>query len=210
MKHYEECLEAQHELIRLLGDLGFLISWKKVISPTHKLPFLGVTIDTSTCTLSLDEAKLSRQKTKVECFRDKTRANMRQLQSLAGSLNWACQAVRGGRFFLRRVLDVIKRLRAPAHKAKLDTSFKEDVMWWLKYLCIFNGVVYYRVSDAHYNPNSIKSQERLRRGTSDKIIVAGPATRRPYDFKLFLKNDTNKRQLCQLLLQVWGNPCAKS
>ena len=72
------------------------------------------------------------------------------MQSLAGSLNWACQAVRGGRFFLRRVIDVINRLKAPAHKARLGVSFQEDVNWWLRYLSVFNDVVFYRVADNRY------------------------------------------------------------
>lgn len=61
-----------------------------------------------------------------------------------------------------------------------------------------------------YHEDSIKSQERLRRGTSEKILLAGPATRKPYDFKMFLANDENKKQLCQLLLQVWGSQQAAS
>ena len=58
-------------------------------------------------------------------------------------------------------------------------------------------------TDSYY-PESIKAQERQRRGSSEKIILPGPATRKPYDFKMFLTNDDNKKQLCQLLLQVWS------
>ena len=149
-KSYSECLEAQHVLLGLLIKLGFLISWKKVLGPMCKLPFLGIMIDTTSCTLSLEEAKVSALKMKLTLFQEKKRASKRQLQSLAGSLNWACQAVRGGRFFLRRVIDVINRLKAPAHKARLGVSFQEDVNWWLRYLSVFNGVVFYRVADIRY------------------------------------------------------------
>lgn len=61
-----------------------------------------------------------------------------------------------------------------------------------------------------YHPESIKSQERLRRGSSEKIILAGPATRKPYDFKTILANDENKKQFCQLLLRVWSDQQAAS
>ena len=37
------------------------------------------------------------------------------------------------------------------------------------------------------------------------IILSGPATRKPFDFKIFFANDDNKKQLCQLLLRVWGD-----
>ena len=62
-------------------------------------------------------------------------------------------------------------------------------------------------TDSYY-PDSIKSQERLRLGYSQKLIVDGPATRKPVDFKFFLANEENKRQLCQLLLRVWGSEVA--
>lgn len=34
-----------------------------------------------------------------------------------------------------------------------------------------------------YQPDSIKAQERLRRGFTEKYIIDGPNTRKPYDFK---------------------------
>ena len=54
-----------------------------------------------------------------------------------------------------------------------------------------------------YHPDSIKAQERLRRGCSEKLILEGVATRAPPDFKVFLCNEENKLQLCQMLLKVW-------
>ena len=50
----------------------------------------------------------------------------------------------------------------------------------------------------------------MRRGCSEKFIVDGPATRKPVDFKLFLTNEDNKLQLCQLLLKVWQSKEAVS
>ncbi|XP_033936002.1 LOW QUALITY PROTEIN: uncharacterized protein [Pseudochaenichthys georgianus] len=51
-------------------------------------------------------------------------------------------------------------------------------------------------STDRYHPGSIQAQESLRRGSSEKILLAGPATRKPYDFKMFLTNDDNEKQLC--------------
>ena len=62
-----------------------------------------------------------------------------------------------------------------------------------------------------YQVDSIKAQERLRRGCSEKLIVEGIiATRKPADFKVFLANEDNKLQLCQILLKVWGDKQAIS
>ena len=61
-----------------------------------------------------------------------------------------------------------------------------------------------------YHADSIKAQERLRRGFSQRYIIEGKSTRKPVDFKLFLANEENKLQFCQLLLRVWGDKAAAS
>ncbi|KAJ8348897.1 hypothetical protein SKAU_G00274860 [Synaphobranchus kaupii] len=58
-------------------------------------------------------------------------------------------------------------------------------------------------STDNYEHESIKAQERLRRGFGEKCIIVGPKTVRAPEFKLFLANEDNKKQLCQLLYKVW-------
>ena len=41
-------------------------------------------------------------------------------------------------------------------------------------------------STDRYDENSVKGQERLRRGVSEKFIIDGPATRKPVDWKVLL------------------------
>ena len=64
-------------------------------------------------------------------------------------------------------------------------------------------------TDSHH-PQYIKTLERLRRGSSETIILAGPSTRKPYDCKMFRANDDNKKELCHLLLLVWSAQQAAS
>ena len=94
---YEECKEALLYLISLVRKLGLRVSWEKGISPTKQVTFLGVDIDTKDCVLSLGADKLNMLHEKLKAFKHRQRATKMQLQSLAGSLNWACQVVRGGR-----------------------------------------------------------------------------------------------------------------
>ncbi|CAH1773854.1 unnamed protein product [Owenia fusiformis] len=61
-----------------------------------------------------------------------------------------------------------------------------------------------------YYAESIKAQERQRRGSSQKYILDGSATRKPSDFKVFLANEDNKTQLSELLLRVCGSKEAAS
>jgi len=54
-----------------------------------------------------------------------------------------------------------------------------------------------------YLRDSVKCQERQRRGCGDTLLIEGINTRRPADFKSFLKNDLNKQQLFALMHKVW-------
>ena len=61
-----------------------------------------------------------------------------------------------------------------------------------------------------YDEHSIKAQERARRGSGEKLLIDGPATNIPKEFKIFLSNDENKVQLCNMLKKVWGSTKASS
>ena len=59
-----------------------------------------------------------------------------------------------------------------------------------------------------YHQDSIKSQELVHRRCREFCILQGSATRKPKDFKAFMANDENKRQLYKVLLQVWSSYAA--
>ena len=136
---YDDCNTAFQTLIQLLQDLGFDISWKKVVPPTQCLTFLGIEIDSVRQMVRLPDNKLAEFKEVISNFTNKKRASKRQLQQLAGKLNWACRVVHGGRTFLRRILDMLNSLKRPHHKARLNAACKLDLMWWKNFLHTFNG-----------------------------------------------------------------------
>ena len=84
---------------------------------------------------------------------------------------------------------------------KLSQTFGQLAM------CLFNMLP--RVKQVHfltnsYHPHSIKSPERARRGRSQTIILAGRESPLPLDWKNFLHNEENKRQLFQFILSEWS------
>ena len=58
-----------------------------------------------------------------------------------------------------------------------------------------------------YKANSVKTMERIRRGTSNKLLIGGPKTKKPVDWKEFLKNSDNKKRFIEILLEVWSRVC---
>ena len=90
-----ECLAAFECLLQLLQDLGFSISWHKVMEPITRLIFLGTELDTIRQCMSLPASKLVELQDLVMQFHMHVRASKRQLQQIAGKLNWACHVLYG-------------------------------------------------------------------------------------------------------------------
>ena len=55
----EACQAAFDALLALLQNLGFSISWHKVVPPTQRLVFLGIFLDTVECSMALPADKLN-------------------------------------------------------------------------------------------------------------------------------------------------------
>lgn len=147
--NYDTCLKGQHVLIALLRDLGFAISWPKVVGPTQKLVFLGIEINTNEMTVALPSQKVNALQELLFGFRTKKRASCKQLQSLAGKLNWACQVIKCGRSYVRSIFDAIKPLCMPYHKARLSDTLKEDIQWWIMALKTSPGKAVFYNPEVH-------------------------------------------------------------
>lgn len=57
-----------------------------------------------------------------------------------------------------------------------------------------------------YHTDSIKAIERQRRGSSAPLLLKGPKTRVPRDWKSFLANDDNKKNFIKLICDEWTKP----
>ena len=133
-----ECAAALQILVQLVRKLGFQINWNKVVDPTTKLTFLGIEIDSVNMTLRLPDEKLHQVREELALFQKRTRASKKQLQSLAGKLNFCASVVYGGRVYSRRIIDTFNALKASNHKAMLNDDirrylmvavFHEDIQW---------------------------------------------------------------------------------
>ena len=118
----------------LLLQLGFGINYSEVVTPSTSLVFLGININTTRCELALPSEKLTQIRDDVGSYLAKRRASERQLQCLAGKLNFAAKVVRGGKTFLRRIIECITRLRPPHHRTRIEGAVKAVILWWHMYL----------------------------------------------------------------------------
>ena len=131
-------MDALNATIAVLHKLGFSINWKKEVDPTTTITFLGIEIDSVAISLRLPEDKIIQIREELSRFQGRKSALKRQLQSLAGKLNFCASVVYGGIVFLRRIIDTINRLKADDHEMRLSGSIRADISYWQSFMETFN------------------------------------------------------------------------
>ena len=111
--------------------LGVPIAPEKTEGPTKSLFFLGLQIDSVAQTVTIPLEKLMEIREKIETVMHMKKVSLKQLQSLIGSLNFACRAIAPGRAFLRRLIGSTISLKAPHHVTRVNANMKADLTTWL-------------------------------------------------------------------------------
>lgn len=141
---YEQSAAALRDgALRLCAELGVPMAADKTEGPTTCLTFLGIELDTAAMEARLSAQRLLELQQLTELWARKETASVKELQSLAGLLNFACKVVRPGRFFLRRIINQIVRLgqtaRSRTAQFPLTRAVRLDVEWWRAFLPQWNG-----------------------------------------------------------------------
>ena len=126
-------------LSSLLELLGFEISQNKLIKPSTCVNCLGILVNTENFTLSVPPQKLQEILLMCQTWHRKTACTKHQLQSLLGSLLFISKCVRSSRFFLNRLLDVLRSMHDKDQVA-LSQEAQRDINWFQKFLPTFNGI----------------------------------------------------------------------
>ena len=126
----------------------------KRVGPTMQLPFLGIEIDTVSGSVRLPPEKLKRLITTIRDWGDRKMCTQRELESLVGSLNYACKVVHPGRTFLQRMIDLLEATGSttdhrPYHHIRLNREYRADLAWWSLFLHPWNGVGLIDVTSSH-------------------------------------------------------------
>ena len=129
-------------LCKLLPELGFQISRKKLEPPTTLLNCLGIMINTETFTMSIPPQKLKEITDMCSKWSNKKYCSKRQLQSLLGSLLYISKCVKASRFYLNRLLDVLRSIE-DRQMVPVTPEAQRDINWFLKFIPLYNGVTFF-------------------------------------------------------------------
>lgn len=129
----------QSVLIHLLQFLGFGISWQKCSSPSKCTRYLGIEFDAVRMQLRILDDKLAILYKEINFFEGKSRATLKQIQKLCGTLAHCSKIVRGWRTFSHRAIALLHDIQGRS-RIRLSACFKADLSWWRSLASFFNGV----------------------------------------------------------------------
>ena len=130
------------QFLKMCDDIGIPIAKKKTFFPNTCMSFLGIELDTVKQEMRLPLDKLELCKNEIDKLLQKKKARLREVQSVIGLLNFACQVIIPGRAFLRRLIVSIKSVKEPHHWCKL-TEAKKDLVVWQEFLQKYNGKCFF-------------------------------------------------------------------
>ena len=143
-----QCSRHLEEVKSTCKRLGIPLAIKKVVGPSTRLTFLGITLDSFQMEACLPPEKLNRIPETVALWLPKRKATKRAVLSLVGTLQHATKIIRPGRTFLRRMYTTASKVCELHYYTRLDREFRSDLHWWDVFLCNWNGLSFMRYVNA--------------------------------------------------------------
>ena len=140
----EQCRRGVRRLLQLLHTLGFAVNPDKCqLTPTQRLVYLGVVIDTRHGLLLLPAAKVARLRKDARRLARAHTVPLRQLAAFAGRANFAALCLRLGRLHVHPLMHVVaaafKRSRRWDLQVTVPAPLRRQLLWWARRLHEWNG-----------------------------------------------------------------------
>ena len=113
-------------LTKLLKDLGVETAPDKIVEPTTRLEFLGVTFDADTMSMEITPHRLKEIKAELSTWLYKNKATRKEVESLLGKLQFVSKCVKPGRVFLARLIQWLKGMDRTT-KYNLPLEARRDI-----------------------------------------------------------------------------------
>ncbi len=110
----------------------------------YKLIFtLGITLDTLRMEARPPADRIDHLKEIFAQFESRHSCTLKQLQSLIGTLNFACKVIPPGRPFLQRMIDLTGNIKMPHHHIKFNSGFFKDLEIRKRFIVNWNGANFF-------------------------------------------------------------------
>ena len=122
-----ECTNLMSNLSSLCKELGVPLAVENTIGPSCVITFLGLQIDTLEMVIKIPPPKLSEVQQKLIETLNKKKITLKDLQSLAGLLNFCARAIPAVRAFNKRFFDAMQGVWKPNHYIRVSVGMKDDI-----------------------------------------------------------------------------------
>ena len=112
---------------------------EKTFLPAQVLSFLGYELDSVKMEVRFLSNKLQKCLSLIQEFLTKPKFTLKTLQSIIGTLNFACTVVLPGQASLRRLIDLTMGVSKPHDFIRIIKEAREDLHTWAEFLANFNG-----------------------------------------------------------------------
>ena len=133
------CLTSFSTLLRVFMLLKAPTVASITIGPSQQIEFMGIVLDSVRMEARLPQDKLIRIKDLLGSFQKRRSVRLIELQSLIGTLQFACKVVVPGRTFLQRAIDLTRRVPSRCHHVRLNREFFKDLAMWRVFITKWNG-----------------------------------------------------------------------
>ena len=138
-KSYEACNKDLKQFLQMCNHIGVPIAHDKTYDACQIITFLGYELDTVKMEARLPQDKIQKCRDMLNWFLTMEKVTLKQLQSLIGLLNFACNIIIPGRAFLRRLINLTIGIQKPFYRIRLTKEVKADLEVWLQFIANFNG-----------------------------------------------------------------------
>ena len=151
---FEKCQADLQLFLSICHSLGVPIAMDKTFTPSQKIQFLGLDIDTLAESITVPAEKIQKARLEINNILSSNKCTLRVWQSLLGLLQFMCRAVVPGRAFLQNMYRLTAGCSKPYHKIRITKNVKKDLLIWLEFIDNFNGVSLYK-EEMFMSPSAI-------------------------------------------------------
>ena len=136
----EQCERLVNCFLEICDEIKFSVAEDKTVKPTPRVAFLGILLDGERRCLAVPEDKVVRTRNLLQEMSSKKCATVKQIQRLAGTLNFLVRAIHPGRPFLLQMyakyseIALGKTKLKHFHHVKVDHEFRLDCGIWILFL----------------------------------------------------------------------------
>ena len=132
------CWIAYKGMQNVAANIGLPLSPDKLVPPTQCISFLGMGIDSIRMLIVVPQDKKEDILKHLQTVMQLKKTLVRNLQSLAGKLNFITKAVPQGRAFSARIYWTFKGMK-PTWHTSVTKELKKDLQMWIRFLQNYGG-----------------------------------------------------------------------